>query len=156
MVSTVTVNSRLTDTSLLRAPLNYWNVYTKPCVGMYNWTLKRIFLGVADYTCDDDDIAKVHRLIDCRPRLQNLDFDGLEYSHVNSLNFSHLLHGSESERNCFLRRWLKLRVDYGRRFVWVKVDNPDHSNIRDFRFKEENEFSWRFTIEKRLGTSAGI
>ena len=84
MVSSVTVNSRLLDTSLLRAlPKYWWNAYTNYAEEFANW-LKRSFLGVADFTGDDDDIAKVHHLINFRPRLQNLDFDGLECNHVNS------------------------------------------------------------------------
>lgn len=89
MVSSVTVNSRLVDTSVLRAAQNTDGMATRNYAEEFaNW-LKSSFLGVADFTRDDDDIAKVHRLVDFRPRLQNLDFDGLECNRVNSLNFSH-------------------------------------------------------------------
>lgn len=88
-----------------------------------NW-LKRSFLGVADFTGDDDDIAKAYCLIDFKPRLQNLDFDGLECNHVNSLNFSHCTAPSRNETASWEDDWNKFRVDYGTRFEWVTVDNP--------------------------------
>lgn len=66
MVSSVTVNSRLVDTSVLRAAQDTDGMPTRNYAEEFaNW-LKSSFLGVADFTRDDDDIAKVHRLIDFR------------------------------------------------------------------------------------------
>ena len=95
-------------------------------------TMKRSFLGVADFSGDDDHLAKVHRLIDFRSRLKTS-------IHVNELNFTHLLHGWVGTK----LRFEKTTEIQGRLWRTIRMGNHDHSKIRDFWFEKENEFSWR-------------